>query len=210
MLGALTLIVDAVPVTIGEADFEGAPSRGSVSLPPWRRGSSGAFGIGIESYSSLGSKSDAVPGAGNYCHYQNGASESIYQVLSTSLVANATYRLSVVAIDRSDQTFQSSELRMGYVPGTDDGTTGDMIANHFYGVYLLTATVLTNTIPLNGAAPDDGYITWVSDFKVESTHPGVGSQIRIEIVGSGIQSLFDNVTLEMIPGPAAGTLIVIR
>jgi hypothetical protein len=197
----------AESISIGEADFEGAPNRGNVSVLPWKK-ADGSSTIGIESYSTLGTDVDAVPGGGTYCHYNNNASESIYQVLSANLAANTVYTLSAVAIDRSNQTFQPSELRLGYVPGTDSGTTGDMVANDFFGEYLLTATVLTNTTPVNGAAGDDGYVTWSSTFTTVGSPAGVGFPIRIEIVGSGVQSLFDNVALsaEFIPVPSISSL----
>jgi hypothetical protein len=196
-------------IAVGEADFEGAPGRGTVSLAPWRKSVNGGNVIGIESYATLAAVVDSVPNGGLYCHYINSINESIYQVLSTNLMADTTYTLSIVAIDRSDQVFQPSDLRMGYVPTTDDGSTGDMIANDFYGEYLLAGMTLTNTIPVNGAAADDGYMTWVSEFKVRFGDPGVGNPIRIEIVGSGVQSLFDNVSLIFEKSPR-GTLITLR
>jgi hypothetical protein len=206
------------PVTIDEAGFEGAPARGGdKSVPPWRNSGSGNVAIDIESYANLGTKLDAVPDGGTYCLYMNGTGDSIYQVLSSNLAANRIYRLSAVAIDRTDQTFQPSELRMGYVSGSDNGTTGDMIANHFFGENLLTGAVLENTTPVNAPIPstndgttdpDDGYVVWTTEFKVESGHPGVGMPIRIEIVGSGVQSLFDNVSLEMVR--ITGTVIRFR
>jgi hypothetical protein len=191
-------VAGLAPVMIGEPGFESASgSGGGVSVPPWKR-STGATTIAIGSYSSLSAKLDDFPDGGLYHHYANSAGDSIYQILSTNLAANTKYTLSMVAIDRNDQTFQSSELRMGYVPGTDDGSTGDMLANDFYGEYLLTGAILTNTVPVNGAAADDGYVTWVTEFITGASPAGEGAPLRIEVVGSGVQSLYDNVALTQV------------
>lgn len=195
-------------VTIGQWDFEGAGGRGGgVLLPPWRKALNGGNAIAIESYATLGTKVDVPPGGGAYCHYNNG-SDHIYQVLSTNLAAKTTYTLSAVAIDRTDYAFPSCQLRLGYVPGTDDGSTGsDAIANHFYGDYLLSATVLTNTAPVNGTAADDGYVKWSSQFTTGDSPAGEGYPIRIEILGSAVQSLFDNVTLTKTSVGGGGSVI---
>ena len=199
----------ATPIIIGEAGFEGAPNRGGVSLPPWERGSTGTSSVGVESYASLGASVDAVPGGGTYMHYNNGSSESIYQVLAATLAANTTYTFSIQAIDRSNLNFQSSELRLGYVSGVDDGTTGDTITNDFFGEFLLTPTVLNNTTPVNGAGASDGIENWVSTFTTGASPAGLGQSLRIEIVGSGVQSLYDNVSLtyETVPEPSTTALL---
>lgn len=187
-----------VSVTVGQPGFESATGSGSgVSVPPWKR-ANGSTTIPIQGYSGIPGKVDSFAGMGSYAHYANSAGDSIYQVLSTNLAANTTYTLSMVAIDRSDLTFQSSELRLGYVPVTDDGSTGDMVANDFYGEYLLSATVLSNTVPVNGAATNDGYVKWASTFTTGDSPAGEGNPIRIEVVGSGVQSLYDNVALSFV------------
>ena len=199
----------ATPITIGEAGFEGAPNRGGVSLPPWKRGSNGSNSVGVESYASLGAKVDTVPGGGSYLHYNNNSGESIYQVLLATVAANTTYTFSLQAIDRSDLIFQSSELRLGYVSGVDDGSTGDNITNDFFGEFLLTPTVLNNTTPVNGAGASDGIENWVSTFTTGASPAGLGQSLRIEIVGTGVQSLYDNVSLtyETVPEPSTTALL---
>ncbi len=212
----------ATVITIQQAGFEGAPSRGAVNLSPWRRssqadGSGNANQVGIESYASLGTKLDAIPGGGNYLYYNNSAGESIYQTLAATLAANTTYTLSIQAIDRSDLGFQASSLRLGYVPGTDNGSTGDLIANSFYGEYLLTPTSVVNPTPINSPVPstndgttnpNDGWQLWTYTFTTGASPAGLGSPLRVEIVGSGIQSLFDNISLtaEAIPEPSSALL----
>lgn len=81
------------------------------------------------------------------------------------------------------------------------------MANDFYGEYLLSATVLTNTIPVNGAATNDGNVTWVSTFTTGDSPAGEGYPLRIEIVGSGVQSLYDNVKLTKKTGSVGGSVI---
>lgn len=196
-----------VGITIGQPGFEGAPNRGAVSLAPWQRSSNGSNSVGVESYSSLGTRLDAVPGGGTYLHYNNGSAESIYQVLAETLAADTTYTLSIQAVDRTDLIFKTSSLRLGYVPGVDDGTTGDNITNDFFGEFLLSPTSVVNPTPVNGAAADDGWEDWTYTFTTGAAPAGEGSPLRIEIAGSGVQSLFDNVALTkeatVIPEPAS-------
>lgn len=209
----LTLVLanpsTAATVFIGEAGFEGAPGRGAVTLSPWKRSSNGSNTVGIESYSTLGSSLDSIPGGGTYLHYNNGASESIYQVLSETLAANTTYTINIQAIDRNNLTFKSSMIRLGYVSGTDDGSTGDMIANDFYGENLLTANSVFNSIPVNGAAADDGWEDWTYTFVTGATPTGLGQQLRVEIVGSGVQSLFDNISMTATAVPEPSTIALL-
>ena len=207
-----------VSIAIGEAGFEGAPTRGAVTLAPWKRGSNGSNTVGVESYASLGTQVDPVPGGGNYLHYNNGSAESIYQVLAETLEANTTYVLAIQAVDRSNLNFQSSELRFGTVSGVDDGTSGDLIANDFFGENLLTPTAVVNTTPLNAPVPStsdgttnptDGWVNWSYTFTTGDSPAGLDDALRIEIIGTGVQSLFDNVTLTKEPVPEPGSLALL-
>jgi len=205
-MGSLALAAGTAnaAITIVNPGFETNTGTGGSTAAPWMRGSNGSARVGISSYAGLGVQVDPVPGGGLYAHYNNGASESIYQVLSDTLAANTTYTLTIQAIDRTDLAFQDGELRLGYA-GTDDGSTGDMIANDFYGENLLSPTVVFNPNPVNGAAADDGWEDWSYTFVTGASPAGLGEALRVEIVGSGVQSTYDNISLTAVAVPEPST-----
>lgn len=216
-LGVLATSANAATVTIVNPGFETNTGTGGSTATPWKRGSNGSGGVGISSYAGLGTQVDPIPGGGNFAHYNNGAAESIYQVLSATLEANTTYTLTIQAIDRSNLTFQTSSLRLGSVPGTDDRSTGDLVANDFYGENLLTPTVIVNPTPVNAPIPsssdgttdpNDAWEDWSYTFTTGASPSGLGDPLRVEIVGSGVQSHFDNIHLDAVtvPEPSAAAL----
>lgn len=140
---------------------------------------------------------DAVPGGERSFAYNNGPDHDLYQVLETTVAANTTYGLRIVAIDATfANPFPGGRLRLGYVPGVDAGTTGDRIANDFFGECLLRQIRVDNPVPANGAGPDDSYATWTTTFTTGPAPAGLGKPLRIEILGGGhAQSIFDNVRL---------------
>jgi hypothetical protein len=92
-------------------------------------------------------------------------------------------------------SFGGGELRLG------TGST--------FGLNLLDATVVNNTVPTNGGGASDGWETWESTFSVGSGI--IGDFLRIELVNpGGVQTLFDNVRLEVLPPPAKGTIFMIQ
>ena len=206
---ALTAPANAAPITIVNPGFETNGGTGGSSATPWKRGSNGSAAVGISSYAALGARVDATPGGGSFVHYNNGAVESIYQVLVGTLAANTIYTLTVQAIDRTDLVFQTSSLRLGTVSGIDDGTSGDTVANDFFGENLLTPTSFVNPTPVNGAAADDGWEDWTYTFTTGAAPTGLGDALRVEIIGSGVQSHFDNIALDAVPVPEPSSLALL-
>jgi hypothetical protein len=201
-MGSLILATGSANAAIVNPGFETNGGTGASSANAWKRGPNGSGTVGISSYAGL--PVDTIPGGGLFAHYNNNASESIYQVLSDTLAANTTYTLTIQAIDRTDLTFQDGELRLGYA-GTDDGSTGDMIANDFYGENLLSPTAVFNPNPVNGAAADDGWEDWSYTFVTGASPAGLGEALRVEIVGSGVQSTYDNISLTAVAVPEPST-----
>ncbi len=181
-------------VTIDEPGFEADGT--------WKFGQTGVGVRGFFGKSHLdyinGKLIDKVPNRGIVFAYNNGPQHDLYQVLTATLAAKTTYKLSVVAIDATfADPFPGGKLRLGYVPKVDDGLAGDGVANDFYGEFLLTPTAVTNPTPANDAESDDGYETWTWTFTTGATPVGLGEKLRIEILGGGkVQSIFDNVHLE--------------
>jgi VCBS repeat-containing protein len=103
--------------------------------------------------------------------FSNG--DDFFQVLGTTLEANTSYTLTVDVGDRTDTGFSVSELRLG------TGST--------FGTNLLLGTVVNNT------SPESGWETWVTTF---TTGVGVvGDALRVELLSTSPQTLFDNVRL---------------
>jgi len=183
-------------LTINEPGFE--------AIGKWKRSDTGgeAETITYLPLTSLADLVDKVPGAGDHLAYSNGVpAHQIYQVLTDTLAASTAYTISIVAIDRSDTDFSPFQLRLGHVPDEDDGTEDDGIANDHFGKFLLKHPAEVRPAPLNGDAADDGYKTWTTTFITGGKPHGLGKPMRIEIVGRGVQSLFDNVRLEAVALP---------
>ena len=115
-----------------------------------------------------------------------------YQLTGTAIAANTTYTLTVDVGDRTDTTFQVSELRLG--------------VGASFGSNLLTPTVISNTTPVNDTGSSDGWQTWTTTFTTGAS-PTAGN-LRIEILNSGVQSLYDNVRLESSPIPEPSTALL--
>lgn len=193
---------------------EPASQRLSISEPgfeadgTWRFAGDGAkvngfFGSPHSQYIEAG-LIDVLPEKGRYYTYNNGKEHDLYQVLTATVAADTTYKLSILAIDTTfTNPFPGGKLRLGYVLGEDDGTTGDRIANHDYGEHLLLSIAEACPLPANGPAPDDGYATWTVTFTTGPEPAGLSRPLRIEVLGGGRpQSLFDNVQLSARPASA--------
>jgi len=182
-----------VPATIVEPGFEG---DGAWKFARTGAGLAGLFSKPHADYIQA-DFIDMLPDRGVLFAYNNGPAHDIYQVLSCAVAANTIYKLSVVAIDATfANPFPGGELRLGYVNGMDDGTTGDGAANDFYGECLLKPIAIESPTPVNGAESDDGYETWTWSFATGDAPPGLGKPLRIELLGGGrAQSIFDNVAL---------------
>jgi len=105
-----------------------------------------------------------------------------YQVLTTTLTANTTYTMTADAGDRTDVNFGGGELRLG---------TGLS-----FNTNLLTPSLVWNNAVTNGGGASDGWKTWRSTFSTGPTPSGLGDPLRVEVLGSAAQTLFDNVRLE--------------
>ncbi|MBT3297264.1 MAG: hypothetical protein HN919_18590 [Verrucomicrobia bacterium] len=208
ILGLTAGTIWADPVTVVNHSFEeGADGSGAnVNQPPWARAGNPDTnnGIPIQELAGLGADVDPAPDGTDTSHYSNAAVDNIYQVLVATLAANATYTLRVDLGDRNALTAQPGEIRLGYVsasPTTDKD----------YGLNLLTAVVVNDTVPVNGGGASDGWQTWESTFTTGPSPAGLGQPLRIELVTlGGVQTLWDNARLEVSGGgPAAtpGTLI---
>jgi VCBS repeat-containing protein len=102
---------------------------------------------------------------------------------TAALQANATYTLTVDMGARTDISFGGAVLQLG---------TGSI-----FGESLLAGTVVADTTPVNGSGESDGWETWISTFTTGTQPAGLGEPIRIEFIGLGSQTLFDNVRLEV-------------
>lgn len=184
-------------ITVENHSFEAGTnsSGGGVSKPPWRKAGTGSNSIAIQKLSGIPGKADPSPDGTDSTHYTNSTGDNIYQVLVATLAANSTYRMRVDIGDRTDLSAQSGSIRLGYVstsPTTD----------HDYGLNLLDATVVNNAIPVNGAGASDGWTTWESTFTTGASPAGLGRPLRIELVtAGGVQTLWDNVRLEVTSTP---------
>lgn len=135
LLGAVSIPLQAATVFIANHSFEDATNTS------WLRASDGTTSI-VRTFGVIASAvHDTPPDGSDTINYSNGQeSHQVYQVLATTLAANTTYTLTVDIGDRTDHGPGAPVLRLGTVSGIDDGTTGDSIANHFYGENLLTGT----------------------------------------------------------------------
>lgn len=187
----------ATSITVGNHSFEegGTGRGGAIDKAPWQKAGTGSNLIAIENATTLGTKIDTAPDASENFHYTNSTGDNIYQVLAATLAANSTYTLRVDVGDRNDLTAQAGSIRLGYVsssPTSDDD----------YGLNLLTATVVNDTVPVNGAGASDGWQTWESTFTTGVSPDGLGQPLRIELVTAGaVQTLWDNVRLEVVSAP---------
>lgn len=183
-------------VAIAEPGFE--------AVGAWKRSDTGGEAVTF-SYlprTSLAELVDKVPEGGDHLAYSNDVpAHHIYQVLTDTLAANTAYTISIVAIDRSDLDFSPFQLRLGHVPGEDDGPEDDGIDNDHFGKFLLKHPAEDRPAPLNGDADDDGYKTWTTTYITGGKPRGLGKPLRIEIVGRGNQSLYDNIRLEALALP---------
>ena len=198
----------AATITVLNHSFEGGStgSGGNISKPPWVRsnGDGSSNTIPIQQISGLpAGRVDPNPDGSDSTHYtNNNTTDNIYQVLATTLQANTIYTLTVDVGDRTDLTAQAGAIRLGYVSASPTSTND-------YGLNLLTATVINDTVPVNGAGASDGWETWQSTFTTGATPTGLGQQLRIELVSfGGVQTLWDNVRLDgtAIPEPSTALL----
>lgn len=185
-------------VSLIEIDEPGFESDGSWKFGQTGMGVNGFFGASHANYINAG-LIDPLPNRGVFFAYNNGPQHDLYQVLPTALGADTIYTLKVVAIHPSFVgSFPGGELRLGYVPDTDDGTGGDGVANDSYGEFLLKPSAVNNPTPVNGDEVDDGFQAWTWTFTTGANPAGLGQKLRVEILGGGgVQSLFDNVQLEV-------------
>ena len=179
-------------------------SGGNVNQPPWRDiANSTNNQIPIQEISALpAGRVDAAPDGTDTVHYTNATTDSIYQVLAATLQANTVYTLRVDVGDRTDLTAQSGAIRLGYVSASP-------AANDDYGLNLLTANIINDTVPVNGAGATDGWQTWESTFTTGASPTGEGQALRIELVTfAGVQTLWDNVRLDASPVPEPSALLL--
>jgi len=159
------------------------------SQPPWKQ-SNGSASIKVDKAADLDGKIDPSPDATENYAYSYNSSHSFYQVLSETLEGETRYTLSVDIGDRSEQSVGAGpNLRLGYVSGSP--TTEDD-----WGLHLLEATVVSNTIPVNGAGATDGWERWESTFTTGPSPSGEGEPLRIELEYLGGLFLWDSVRLE--------------
>jgi hypothetical protein len=202
---------NAATVSIGNHSFEDATNTS------WQLSSNGSTPTNpVRSNTSTSGKHDTPPDGTDWAHHSNGGSNhDIYQVLGATLAANTTYTLTVDVGDRSDHSPGTPLLRLGTVSDTDDGTTGDLIANDFYGESLLTGMIVANTTPFNNETGDpgnttDGWETWITTFTTGASPTGLGDALRVELENTGgVQAVFDNVRLDAsaVPEPSTTALI---
>ena len=195
----------AATITVLNHSFEDGSdgSGGNINQPPWRDiANSSNNQIPIQELTPLGGQADASPDGTDTTHYTNAVSDSIYQVLTATLQANMVYTLTVDVGDRTNLVAQAGAIRLGFVSGAPT-------ASDDYGLNLLTANIINDTVPVNGAGASDGWETWQSTFTTGASPTGEGQQLRIELVTfAGVQTLWDNVRLDgtAIPEPSAALL----
>ena len=208
-MGSLILAsgtANAATVIVGNHSFEddGTGSGGGISKAPWMKSGGTSNNISIQEYSGLGTSIDPVPDGSATSHYTNGTVDNIYQVLVATLAANTTYTLKVDVGDRNNLTAQAGSINLGYVSAAP---TGD----NDYGLNLLSATVVNDTVPFNDPALNpgnttDGWETWESTFTTGAAPTGLGQALRIELVtAAGVQTLWDNVHLDAVTVPEPST-----
>lgn len=190
-----------IPITVANHSFEdGADGSGTINQAPWQKAETGSNIIPIQELTLLGTSVSPAPDGTDTTHYTNSISDSIYQVLVTSLAANTTYTLRVDVGDRTNTTAQPGSILLGYVSTTP--TDDD------YGLNLLTDTVIiSNTVPEKTSTEStDGWETWVSTFTTGASPAGLGQPLRIELVTAGAtQTLWDNVRLTYAPPTGGGS-----
>lgn len=172
---------------------------GFEAVGKWKRSDTGGPAENIHHLpsNSLGTLVDEIPHGGEHVAYSNGVpAHSIYQVLAGTLAPSTAYTIRIVAIDRRDTDFSPFELRLGYVPGEDEEAGDEGVENDHFGKFLLKPVETFHPAPFNGDKADDGFTTWTTTFITKERPGGLGRPLRIEIVGRGVQSLYDNVQLE--------------
>ena len=116
-----------------------------------------------------------------------------FQLTGTAIAANTLYTLTVDMGDRTNLGFPGAELRLG--------------SGAPFGSNLLTPTVVSNTIPTNGAGPSDGWQTWTTTFTTGASP--VAGNLRVELLNTGgTQPLFDNVRLDATAIPEPSTVML--
>ncbi|MGB1130165.1 MAG: GDSL-type esterase/lipase family protein, partial [Haloferula sp.] len=186
-------------LSVGVGDPLPIDQPGFEQVGKWKRADTGgkAGNILHRSSASLDDLVDKVPDGGEHLAYSNdGPSHSIYQVLDSGLAPNTAYTIGIVAIDRSDLDFSPFEMRLGYVPDAEEAAKHEGAENDYFGQFLMKPAETVRPAPHNQAAADDGHRSWTTTFLTKERPGGLGRPLRIEIVGQGIQSLYDNVTLE--------------
>lgn len=189
--GLFAMAANGESVPIDQPGFE--------AVGKWKRSDTGGPAENIHHLpsNSLGALVDEIPDGGEHLAYSNGVpAHSIYQVLTATLAPSTAYTIRIVAIDRVDTDFSPFELRLGYVPGEDEGTGEQGLANDHFGRFLLKPVKTFHPAPFNRDKADDGYNSWTTTFVTKERPSGLGRPLRIEIVGRGVQSLYDNVQLE--------------
>jgi len=206
----------AEQVSIDQPGFE---ADGTWKLGQTGQGVAGLFTDAHQRYVEAG-LIDPVPDCGTHFMYSNGRQHDVYQVLESTLQANTTYTLSIVAIDPTfSDPFPGGELRLGYVSKetqqaaeqSSDAEAEAPEGNDDYGTHLLKPVNIEQPMPLNDHenAPDnktDGFVTWTYTFTTGEEPVGLGQPLRIEVLGAGkVQSIFDNVSLTAEPVDKAET-----
>jgi len=183
----------AAPVTIANHSFEDGPALGTfdnADPTSWTStgGAGSAEGRGNTDIDPRpdGSTRFVWTNAGNYWQVLDDA--TVGAGLGTNLEANKTYTLTVDLGDRFGTGFGGGTIRLG------TGST--------FGTNLLTADTVVNPTPANG-----GWAVWQSTFTTGASPTGLGDALRIELASGGVQTIWDNVRLDVVPEPSSLALL---
>lgn len=184
---------NAAPVTIANQSFEDGPALGSfdnADPTSWTStgGAGSAEGRGNTDIAARpdGSTIFVWTNAGNYWQVLDDA--TVGAGLGTNLEANTTYTLTVDVGDRFGTGFGGGTLRLG------TGAT--------FGANLLTPDSVVNPTPGNG-----GWALWQTTFTTGASPTGLGDALRIELASGGVQTMWDNVRLDVVPEPSSLALL---